>query len=173
MYSEAFLKVLRRSLTFWDVLSHFDAFSWVETFSDVLGCSGGFGDVLMSFERLQSHSDTFLWVLSSSERFLYVLNNSLNLWGFCEAFRGILIGFLNVFEGFDVFSDALECSQVLLCVIVCTKQFRKGPESSAVIYDLLGCSKAVRGVFLCSEHIQTSHEGCKTLSDLLEYFENF
>ena len=74
VYSEAFLKVLRHSLTFWDVMLRFDALSCFETFSDVLGCFGVLRGVLMSFER---H-------LIGSEGFLCVLSNSLKFWRFSE-----------------------------------------------------------------------------------------
>ena len=61
VYSTVVLKVLRHSLTFRDVLSRYAAFSCVKSVSDVLGYSGTFRGVLMSFERLLSHSDTFSW----------------------------------------------------------------------------------------------------------------
>ena len=90
---EAILKLLRRSLTFRDILLRFYAFSWVETFSDILGCSGSFRGFSLSFERFLSHSDTFSWLLSDSEGFLYVLSNSLKFWVCSEVFLGFLIGF--------------------------------------------------------------------------------
>ena len=82
-----------RSLTFWNILSCFDTYSWVETFSDVLGCSVVFRGILMCFERFLIHLDTFSLVLSGNEGFLYVLSISLKFWEVSEAFQGVLISF--------------------------------------------------------------------------------
>ena len=77
--SKEFLMVLRRSLTFWDVLWRSDASSWIETLSDISGVFwGGLGRFINSehFWKIPQHSNAFSDILEWSELFLLVLNGS-------------------------------------------------------------------------------------------------
>ena len=134
--SEAFADILGCFVTFWYV-------PWVENILWRPGCSGTFWGILIRFERLLCNSDTYSWVLSSSEGFMKVLRSFSEV---LRVFWGIIIGyeqFWNVSEDFDAFSDLLGCSEAFLGVIVCTEWFENGTEHSEAFFLLFSwCCEA-------------------------------
>ena len=165
MISEGFLEVLRCSLKFWDVLRPFKMLSWSlscsvrflkvqkrsKTFWCDVRCSRGFWKIL---EGSKVFYDVLVvlglslmlsCVVSSCERFMYILRYPLTCYWWSNKFWGVHMGLsdserlLKVQRRFLTFWNVLRCYCGFWVVLKGCWKFWGIPWYSGMFWDILRC----------------------------------
>ena len=151
MHSHRLRAILKGSLRFWSILSHWDFFKFSEAFSLVLSCSQG--------------TWRFWLILWQSGIFGGVLMYLIGYEQFCI-----------VSKGSEVFYDVLGCSEEFRGVFMGSELLRTFLEDSDAFLDILGCFEdyeALWGILMGSKGFWVSLKVLWHFSEVPAYFEAF